>query len=391
MRFHGLVLLPLAAALVNSAGAQAKSDRAGAGERTTAARAGAAASAPADPVRTVLGMSVSWSGDERDTLGLLVTSVKSGGPAARAGIRGGDRIAEISDANLRLPSSELGERDFSDLIARRFVREVGKLKTNDSEEAVLHVYADGQSRSVTVALVEPEPPPAVASRGRRVPVTVRDEAEEGGSGARGASNSRAPARRAGLDGVLDAMRDLQSQMQQLTDDQRSGRLRDALVDADRQLADLQRQLRDARAESGRGDRFEGGRERGREGGRDDRPAPARPETLRPETGRFEGSRGTRVASGRAGQDTSSDQWLRVMPVTSELVPYFGEESQRGLLVTDADSSWAPIRAGDVILRVNGTRVYSIERLKTAIDQRRDNRLEIVRRGRVITVTLAAKE
>ena len=80
-----------------------------------------------------------------------------------------------------------------------------------------------------------------------------------------------------------------------------------------------------------------------------------------------------------------------MPVTSELVPYFGEESQRGLLVTDADSSWAPIRAGDVILRVNGTRVYSVERLKTAIDQRRDNTVEIVRRGRVITVTLAAKE
>jgi hypothetical protein len=408
MRFHGLILLPLTAALVQPAGAQARPDRAGAGERTAGAPA-RAASAPADPVRTVLGMTVSWSGDERDTLGLLVTSVKSGGPAARAGIRGGDRVAEINSANLRLPSSELGERDFGDLIARRFAREVGKLKANDSEEATLRIYADGQSRSVTVDLTEPEPAPTVASRGRRVPVTVQDEAEGGGGGARGASiSSTAARRRAGLDGVLEAMRDLQSQVQQLGDDQRSGRLRDALADADRQLAELQRQLREARAEAGRGGRgeeeSEGVRERAREVEREDRPEPtrperARPETVRPETGRFEGSRGTRVASGRAeraessraGQDTTSDQWLRVMPVTSELVPYFGEESQRGLLVTDADSSWAPIRAGDVILRVNGTRVYSVERLKTAIDQRRDNTVEIVRRGRVITVTLAAKE
>jgi S1-C subfamily serine protease len=76
-------------------------------------------------------------------------------------------------------------------------------------------------------------------------------------------------------------------------------------------------------------------------------------------------------------------------ITEELSPYFGERSERGLLVLDADESWAPLRAGDVILRVEGYRA-TIESLREAVDSRRSTELEVLRRGRTVTLTVDAR-
>jgi hypothetical protein len=82
--------------------------------------------------------------------------------------------------------------------------------------------------------------------------------------------------------------------------------------------------------------------------------------------------------------------LRVTSVGDEMASYFGEGSERGLLVVEADSSWAPLRKGDVILRIDGVAVDS-EGLGDALDPRRASRVELLRRARVITVTLHARE
>ena len=54
----------------------------------------------------------------------------------------------------------------------------------------------------------------------------------------------------------------------------------------------------------------------------------------------------------------------------------------------ADDSWSPLRAGDVILRVNGSPATA-ERLRTAHDGRRAITLDVLRRKRELTITVDA--
>jgi hypothetical protein len=78
--------------------------------------------------------------------------------------------------------------------------------------------------------------------------------------------------------------------------------------------------------------------------------------------------------------------LRTTPVWDELADYLGAESRNGLLVVEADSTWAPIRKGDVILRVDGELV-DLDLLRGALDPRRETRVELLRRGKSLTVML----
>ena len=78
--------------------------------------------------------------------------------------------------------------------------------------------------------------------------------------------------------------------------------------------------------------------------------------------------------------------LEVSPVADEMVPYFGEGSESGLLVLKADRSWDPLRPGDVILRVDDQMV-TLDRLRAAPTARRGATIELIRRKRVTTVTV----
>jgi hypothetical protein len=81
--------------------------------------------------------------------------------------------------------------------------------------------------------------------------------------------------------------------------------------------------------------------------------------------------------------------LRVTIVSDELEPYFGEGSARGLLVLEADESWAPIRTGDVIVRVDGAPATK-ESLRDALDSRRGTEVVLLRRRRSLIVTLGGR-
>jgi predicted metalloprotease with PDZ domain len=104
-----------------------------------------------DEDRAVIGITTG-SGSARDTLGILVGTIHAGGPAEKAGIEEGNRIASINGVNLRLPAADVGDWEFSSAMQRRFTREMAKLKAGD--EVDLRVYAgNGQFKNVKLKTV----------------------------------------------------------------------------------------------------------------------------------------------------------------------------------------------------------------------------------------------
>ena len=119
-------------------------------ERTPAPRARAWTILGDEEERAALGVGTS-SGGERDTLGLLITSITPGGPAEKAGLEEGNRIAAINGVRLTLSAADAGEPDMHGILSRRLTRELRKVKPGDNVE--LRVYDDGQFRNMRVTTV----------------------------------------------------------------------------------------------------------------------------------------------------------------------------------------------------------------------------------------------
>ena len=186
----------------------------------------------------------------------------------------------------------------------------------------MRVYGSTRARTVTIRIPVDEPS-----------IRVRDE----GSGV--------------LD-VIASLRETQADLHRIVANE-NGRVRDSLAQMELEIAELQRRLQLVEVQRRR--RMEGDRRRGGDDVGDDDPA----ESLR---------------------------GLRVTVVSEELEPYFGEGSARGLLVLEVDESWAPIRAGDVIVRIDGAPATT-ESLRDAKDSRRSTEVELLRRRRSLIVSL----
>ena len=102
--------------------------------------------------RGVIGVSLSSSGSKRDTLGVFVSSVTEDGPAERAGVTEGDRIASINGVDLRTPKEDAGDGWVSSARVQRLQREVRKLKAGQTVD--LSVVSGGRSRTVKVTLAK---------------------------------------------------------------------------------------------------------------------------------------------------------------------------------------------------------------------------------------------
>ena len=146
--------------------------------------------------------------------------------------------------------------------------------------------------------------------------------------------------------VIDDLRKTQSQLHAIAAEERAGAVRDTLEQAELEIADLLRRLQVAEVQRRR--------------------------------------RMERVPHADA-DGSESLRGLRVSVVSSELEPYFGEGSARGLLVLEADESWAPIRAGDVIVRIEGAPATQAA-LRAARDSRQATEIEILRKRRSIIVS-----
>jgi len=102
--------------------------------------------------RAVLGLSLGGNGSRRDTLGVLVVAVSNDGPAAKAGIDEGDRVAAINGVDLRVATEDAGDWQASSARINRLNREMEKVKAGDAVE--LRVYNAGQTKTVRVEAVK---------------------------------------------------------------------------------------------------------------------------------------------------------------------------------------------------------------------------------------------
>lgn len=105
-------------------------------------------SARPNPDRASLGIGLGSTGSKRDTLGILVASLSSDGPAENAGLEEGDRLASINGVDLRVAREDVGDWASSNAKVRRLARELEKVKAGDEVE--LRVYRAGQPRTVKV-------------------------------------------------------------------------------------------------------------------------------------------------------------------------------------------------------------------------------------------------
>lgn len=105
----------------------------------------------ADMDRASLGISLGGGGSVRDTLGIFVASVTHDGPAEKAGIIEGDRIASINGVDLRVPREDAEDWQAASVRARRLTRELEKVKAGDQVE--LRVIRAGQARTIQVKTV----------------------------------------------------------------------------------------------------------------------------------------------------------------------------------------------------------------------------------------------
>jgi hypothetical protein len=322
-------------------------------DQGTTRRAAAPNDSGAPDSRGLLGVSLGTSGTDRDTLGLLITQVLRDGPGDRAGIDEGNRLAEIDGVSLRLDPVDVGRTSATDAIMRRLSRTLRGLQSG--EQATLRVFGGGKFRNVTLQLGNAGGAPGVATATPAPsppPVTLRLPSAVSAAG-------EPAARPTTVAGALQSIADLQSQLRRLADDEGSTALADSLLQAARDLGAIQRRIRAAQTDQRRGldDSSE-------------RPAPRR---------------------ASASTTNSNDiPGLSLSAVSEDLSDYFGDGSERGMLVLQADAAWSPIRNGDVILTVDGAPVTP-SRLRDARDSRQPVRVEILRRRRQMSVTLNARE
>ena len=107
----------------------------------------------AEEPRAIIGVSTTNAATSRDTLGVLVSSVRSGSPAEKAGIEEGNRIASINGVSLKLAAGDIGDDQMAGVLSRRLTRELDRLRPGD--EVDLRVYAGGTTKAIKVKTVAP--------------------------------------------------------------------------------------------------------------------------------------------------------------------------------------------------------------------------------------------
>jgi C-terminal processing protease CtpA/Prc len=123
------------------------------GAGTIVAPGGRTVNIYSEQLRAIIGISTASGSSARDTAGVLVSSVRQGSPAERAGIEEGNRIASINGVSLKLAPADVGDDQMSGVMMRRLSRELDKLKPGD--EVDLRVVANGQMKSLKIKTVAP--------------------------------------------------------------------------------------------------------------------------------------------------------------------------------------------------------------------------------------------
>ncbi len=117
---------------------------------------------PDDETRGMVGLSIGGSGTARDTVGLFVNSVVPNGPAEKAGVVEGERIASVNGVDVRVPREDLEDMSAMSARANRFIREVQKVAPGGTVS--FRVYSGGRYRDVSVKTVRSSDLPSQSLR-----------------------------------------------------------------------------------------------------------------------------------------------------------------------------------------------------------------------------------
>ncbi len=284
--------------------------------------------------RRVLGLGFAMRGTARDTAGLLITSITTGGAAEKAGLNEGDRIVSINGIDLRVPAADAGAPDAVEARVSRLRRALESAR--DSEPVRLEVLSEGRMRSVIV----------MPTRERSWSFNGSEMAALSGDlrATMRASVDRAEVERAVGVARAEAVR-ARAQVQR--DMARSGR---EMATAQREMAATRREMSRSMAPFA---------------DRDDRG----------------------VMSGRSDGATLALGGITLAIVDRDFAKQFGRGAEDGALVVRIRSDWQPIRAGDVLLTIDGRPVRAGDTLEVTIDRTREMKIELLRNGRRQTVTL----
>ncbi|HEX6252236.1 MAG TPA: PDZ domain-containing protein [Gemmatimonadaceae bacterium] len=98
--------------------------------------------------RATLGVTLNQTGSRRDTLGIFISAVVENGPAERAGIYEGDRIAAINGVDVRTSATDAGDSYLAGVAHRRLTLEMRKLTAG--QRVNLRVWSGGRYKDVQV-------------------------------------------------------------------------------------------------------------------------------------------------------------------------------------------------------------------------------------------------
>ena len=102
--------------------------------------------------RPMIGVTTTQESARGDTLGLLIDDVRRDSPAAKAGLKAGDRLQAVNGVNLCADKTDAGERDYDGVLNRRLIREIEKGEAGKAIE--VRVHSEGRVRTVSVTPVK---------------------------------------------------------------------------------------------------------------------------------------------------------------------------------------------------------------------------------------------
>ena len=330
--------------------------------------------------RRVLGVGFAQRGTMRDTAGLLITSLTDGGAAEKAGLMEGDRVVSVDGVDLRVPSADAGSPDGVTARISRLRRALDA--ASDSQPVRLEVVSEGRRRTVSVIPTRDTgwgnwsfSPGQMEGMAADIRASVNRSMALSDDDRREIERTRSEAVREGQRARQEGMRIRERAMRDGQRDREEG-----MREAQREMIEGQREMARARVEIERATR-DGVRMRIEDDDdNDDNDAEAR--------GARRGDRRSGgMLRGRTDGATLALDGLSLASVDRDFGQQLGKGAERGALVVRTRDTWEPLRAGDVILSIEGRSVRDGNALDVTIDRSRDQRLEILRNGRQQTITL----
>lgn len=364
--------------------------------------------------RPALGLSLSATGSRRDTLGMLVVRVTTDGPAEKAGIIEGDRVSAINGVGLRVAAEDAGDGYMSSARMNRYRREL--TKTSVGEDVELRVLSNGQSKTIRIKPVRagdlprdrgsvmiigdgavsigdmfPALPaiaiPPIAPMAPRAPRVF----EFDGNFDDGVRIQLDPRARIEIErGAQDAARRAREMMEQL-ERYRYDIDRRADDNSGATIAPAPRARASGRIAAAQG--IGAGVGYGYGSAVEAAPVPPTPEAIavsstEPSMYAVAPAASTNSVAMYDGDDaTFTLEGLRLARVNDDLAANLGRGSERGFLVLESNNRWRGLRAGDVLLEIDGRPVRDGSSALISLGTKDDHTATVIRDGRQRVVQL----